>query len=197
MMNQIINKLKSMIVRGTILSVNDTGSRQEVTAKLSLGETKDRIERIEQFGFSSVPPSGAAGVFLEVAATRSRMVCIGDSHYTHCPRGKQIGESIQYDAFGQFIHLQASGVIEINASGQLVIKAPTKVLIETAELEIQATSKVRMETPLLEITGDIKDNCDASGTTMGEMRNTYNTHTHDGDSGGTTGTPDQTMGGGI
>jgi len=45
----------------------------------------------------------------------------------------------------------------------------------------------------LEVTGDITDHIDATGQSMAAMRSTYNGHTHPGDSGGTTGTPNQGM----
>lgn len=181
MMNQIINKLKGLVVRGVIKSINDTGARQMVVATLLAGEVKDRIERIQQFGMSSHPPSGAAAVFAAVAADRSRLVCIGENHPTHRPTDLVAGETQIYDAFEQFIHLQQSGVIYINAAGELRIVAPTKV---------------RIETPQLEVTGEIIDKVDSSGQSMSGMRATYNTHTHpENDGGGPTNVPIQTMGG--
>ena len=50
-----------------------------------------------------------------------------------------------------------------------------------------------MVTPLLECTGEIKDRCNSDGRTMEDMRNIYDGHTHPGDSGGTTGAPNQVM----
>jgi len=50
-----------------------------------------------------------------------------------------------------------------------------------------------METDQLEVTGEIKDHCDTDGRTMDEMRTIYDSHTHPGDSGGTTGVPNQGM----
>lgn len=182
MIDQLINKLKGMIVRGVIKSINDSGSRQMVVATLLAGEVKDRIERIQQFGMSSNPPAGASGVFAAAAADRSRLVCIGENHPAHRPKNLPAGETKLYDAFEQFVHLRASGVIEINAAGTVLINAP---------------AKVRMVTAVLEVTGDIVDNCDTDGQSMSDMRDTYNTHVHpENDSGGPTDVPNQQMGGG-
>lgn len=67
------------------------------------------------------------------------------------------------------------------------------VLRQGGVIEITAATKVRMVTPLLEVTGEIKDRCDTNGKTMSGMRSTYDSHTHPGDSGGTTGLPNQPM----
>ena len=45
----------------------------------------------------------------------------------------------------------------------------------------------------LDVTGEITDRVDIDGLSMASMRTTYNGHTHPGDSGGTTGTPNQGM----
>ena len=41
-----------------------------------------------------------------------------------------------------------------------------------------ATGTIRMETPRLEVTGDIVDQADGTGVSMGDMRTAYNIHTH-------------------
>jgi len=180
-MNPLITKLKSVVVRGVIRAINDEAARQMCTVTLLAGETKDRIERLQQFGFSSNCPSGASAVFVAVGADRARLVCIGENHPDYRPTGKKEGETIVYDAFDQFIHLQKSGVIEINAAGELLIKAPIKVRIETTRLEV---------------TGDIVDNVDTDGQSMADMRETYNIHKHpENDSGGPTDEPNEQMGG--
>ena len=84
----------------------------------------------------------------------------------------------------QYIRFHADG-IEINSPMNITAIAP--------EVIVKAADRVRMETPRLEVTGEIKDRCDGDGKTMEEMRETYNQHTHPGDSGGTTGTPNQGM----
>lgn len=177
----LVTKLKSIVVRGIIKAINDEAARQMCTATLLAGETKDRIERLQQFGVSSNCPAGASGVFVAVGADRSRLVCIGENHPDYRPTGLKAGETKLYDAFNQFVHLQESGVIEINAAGELLIKAPTKV---------------RIETPIFEVTGEIIDNVDTDGQSMADMRSVYNVHTHaENDSGGPTDTPNQQMGG--
>lgn len=188
MISQIINKLKSLIVRGVIKSINDGSARQMVVASLLYGELKDRIERVQQFGFSSVPPAGASAIFGAVAADRNRLVCLGENHPEYRPTGKAVGETIIYDAFEQFIHLQESGQIEITAAGTVLINAPTKLRIVSPLVEITGD---------LQVIGDINDRYGAGGMSMNDMRTVYNTHKHpENDSGGPTNIPNEQMEGG-
>ena len=70
--------------------------------------------------------------------------------------------------------------------GGIVIKGAGKPITLTD------TPEVRMESTL-KVTGEVMDRCDSGGKTMAAMRQTYDSHTHLGDSGGTTGTPNQGM----
>lgn len=56
--------------------------------------------------------------------------------------------------------------------------------LDTAELRVTGNIKAN---------GTITDLAESGGKSMDGMRATYNTHTHQGDSGGTTSPPSQTM----
>lgn len=75
----------------------------------------------------------------------------------------------------QYIHFLESG-INVVSTGQITMDC----------------TKLRVNAPI-EATGDITDRVDSTGLSMEGMRGTYNSHTHPGDSGGTTGTPNQDM----
>lgn len=83
----------------------------------------------------------------------------------------------------QYIQFLESG-INIVSTGKITATTP-------GEYEINA-AKLRVNAPI-EATGDITDTVGGSGQSMAGMRQTYNSHTHPGDSGGTTGTPNQEM----
>ncbi|MBK67928.1 MAG: hypothetical protein CMP22_07330 [Rickettsiales bacterium] len=189
MINQVVNKLKSIIIRGNLMSVDDTNARQRCGATLLAGESHDSIERIQSFGFSSVPPAGASAIFSAVAADRTRLVCLGENHLSHRPKNNKVGETIIYDAFTQFIHLKATGVIEISATGDLLITAPGRVLITSPVVEMTGDLKVK---------GDIIDRYESNSRTSNNMREIFDLHTHhENDANGETNPPTQKMGGGV
>jgi phage baseplate assembly protein V len=170
-----------LIASRAVLNVVDDGAgEQTVQASLLAGETRDNIERMQQYGFSSVPLAGAEGVFLSLGAVRDNgvMIIAGDRRFR--AKGLQGGEVAIYTDEGDRITLKRNHEIEIK----------TKVLT------IKAETKVRMETPLCEVTGQIKDLCETSaGSTMSAMRITYNGHTHNENntSDGPTNIPNQSM----
>jgi len=113
-------------------------------------------------------------VFPSGDRTRGFALVVGDRQYNLVLAD---GEVALHDDLGQKVHLTRSGIV-IDGSGM--------------PITFTNTPKVRMETDL-EVTGNIKDQCDSTGKTMAGMRATYNGHTHPGDSGGTTGHPNQGM----
>ena len=96
-------------------------------------------------------------------------------------------------------------IIDVVAGSKLKVTAP--------DVEVIASTKVKLSTPLVQATQDLQvdGNITAGGTvaatgavssaasvadptgTMQAMRDVFNAHTHPGDRGGTTGTPNQGM----
>lgn len=173
MIPQIINKLKSIIIRGIINVVDDSAGRQACQVTMLAGEHKDRVERVMFFGVTSNPPKGSSAILAAVGADRSRVVIIGDNDKDTRKKGLAEGETALYDAFSQSIHLMADGTI--------LIKTNDKVRIEGN----------------LEVTGEIIDRCDIDGQSMNAMRTIFNTHTHTENDGGNTSVTNLTMGGGA
>lgn len=176
----LARRVQLMIGRAVLAAVEDNAGRQYVQLKVLKGETKDGVERVQQYGFTSHPLAGAQVILACLGGNRDHPVAISVDDHRHRP-ALQKGEVAIYMADGSNITLKTGNKIEMN----------------TAELTVNASAKARFVTPMLEVTGDIKDKCDADGTTMGEMRTTYDSHTHAGDSGGTTSAPNQSMGGGA
>jgi phage gp45-like len=135
------------------------------------------VPRIQDFGFSSVPLKNAKAVVGAVGGKTNGYVCIKMDDKNVRAKGLKPGESIQYDAFGQYTHFKANGTIEQKANNEYKVIVP----------------KMRVEGDL-EVTGEIKDRCDQQNRTMADMRDVYDDHDHQGDSGGTTSQPNQRMG---
>ena len=178
MMAPLQRAVANMAARATVVLVNSAGKMQRVQMRILNGEAKSELEHFEAYGITSHPLKGAEGVTLFFSGDRSHGVAIliGDRRYRLT--GLAPGEVALYDDLGQKVHLTRSGIV-INGAGLPVT--------------ITNTPKVRMETALLEVTGEIEDKCDSDGRTMSSMRTVFNGHTHPGDSGGTTGSPNQGM----
>jgi phage baseplate assembly protein V len=174
MSNQLFSRLQLLFAHGVAKLV---GAKQ-VQARVLDSEVLSNIDRVEPYGYSYRPHPGAQTYLLFPAGERSYGVAIviGDKQYN---MQLQEGEVAIHDDEGNHVHLRRGGNIEINANATVVIKAPTKV---------------RMETARLEVTGDIVDRCDTQAQSMKTMREIYNSHVHpENDNGGPTSPPTNNM----
>lgn len=173
------NSLRNIVARAVITALNTAKKCQMAGLRLIAGDTKESVEHLEPYGFTSAAQNGAEAVVLFPGGDRSHgmAVIVADRRYRL--KGLARGEVAIYDDQGQSVTLTRAGIVVDGGGKPIVFKnAP----------------KARFEMPI-ESTADIKDNCDSSGKTMAEMRVTYNGHTHkeNGDGGGTTNKPDQPM----
>lgn len=175
----IKRRIKLMISRATLVSVTDSDGRQTAQLTGFKNEVKSSVERIQQYGITSNPLSGAQVILLSITGTRSHPVIIAADDPRYRPTDGEDGESGSYHFEGHRIRLMQGGIVQI----------------ECTQCIIKAEDKIRCETPLLEVTGEIKDRCDLDGQTMSDMREVYNIHVHpENDSGGPTSIPNQQMG---
>lgn len=163
--------------RGLVSRVNSAPKVQLIQAVGLRGENIQAAEYFQHFGFTSNPPEGAMFVMLPIGGKTAHGIVIATEHGNYRLTNLAPGEVAIYDDLGQKVHLTRNGIVVDGAGKQVTITN---------------TPKVRMETEL-EVTGEIKDKCDTTGKTMSGMRTTYDSHTHPGDSGGTTGQPNQSM----
>jgi phage baseplate assembly protein V len=163
----IARRANLMIGRAVLLAATDDGKRQFVQFEALKGEVKGDVERMQQYGFSSVPHPGAQVVFVCIGGNRDHPIAISVDDPTSRVNGLAAGEVAVYNSFGAKMVMKADGSIEITSA-----------------------VKVRMITPLLQITGEIQDRCDTGGLSMHDMRGKYDAHKH-----GASPTTDTPMGG--
>lgn len=174
----IARRIRLIASRAVVRMVNDAGGLQVVQITLLADETRDQVERFQNYGLTSHPHPGADAVAVALGGSRDHLVAIAVDDRRYRIKGLAAGEVALYDDLGHVVRLTRAGIV-IDGAGHPVT--------------VTNTTKLRVEAPLLEVTGQIKDLCDGAGKTMAGMRDTYNSHTHPGDSGGTTGTPTQGM----
>ncbi|WJV61348.1 phage baseplate assembly protein V [Pectobacteriaceae bacterium C52] len=166
--------LSNLLARAVVTGLSTATKCQMLQIKMAADELKTDIEHIEPYGFTSAPHVGAEAVAVYMDGDRSHgvVLVVGDRRYR--VTGLQAGEVAIYTDEGDSIVLKRGRVIDVT----------TKTFI------VNATEKMTVNTPLLEVpVGDISD----KKSTLQGVRDTFNGHDHPGDSGGTTGTPDQTM----
>lgn len=178
-LNKVLAPLQRKVMQlfraATVLRVNDKSGIQMVQVETMLGEIIE-VPRIQDFGFTSNPVKSAKAVVAAMGANTNGYVVLKVDDGRYRMTELKPGEAAMYDSQGQFIHLKEGGIIEITGLTQLVAKVPN----------------FRVEGNL-DVTGEVTDQVDTGGLSMSGMRGTYNDHDHDGDSGGSTSTPNQEM----
>ncbi len=173
------NRIYLLIGRAVLAAVNDKGGRQRVQFTALKGEIKDAVERVQQYGFTSVPLPGAQVIFASISGNRDHPIALSVDDPRYRLKNLELGEVALYTDEGDSIILKRNRTIEIT----------------TQTLLVKASTKARFETPQMECTGEIIDRVDSDGQSMQSMRETYNGHVHpENDSGGPTSVPNQQMG---
>lgn len=175
---RLMARLRGAVSRAVVTFVGDGARLQTLQVRLGADVVRDKVERFQQYGLTSVPHGGAEGVALSVGASSAHtvVVCVDDRRFRLT--GLEAGEVALYDDLGHKLHLTREGIV-IDGSGHLV------KMVNLERLRVEAD---------IESTGQIKDLCDSAGKTMSSMRAAYNGHDHpENDSGGPTGTPNTPM----
>jgi phage baseplate assembly protein V len=109
-------RVRLMIARGVLSLIDDAPGVQKVQVKLLAGEVRDGLERVQQYGFSSVPPVGSEAVVIFVGGNRDHGVVIGTEARGQRHAGQAAGTVAVYDSAGHVIVLTPSG-IQIDGGG--------------------------------------------------------------------------------
>lgn len=187
MMGPLKQRIMLAISRAVVETIKDNQGLQSMQVSLLADEVQDDVERFQNYGLTSVPPKGSEGVLVCPGGDRSHGILIAVDSRTYRLKGLAEGEVALYTDEGDFIKLKRGNEIEIS----------------TQTLNINASSGVNVTTPTFHVSGvaTVSGNISSGAMisdsvgTMASMRQVFNTHTHpeNGDGGGTTSPPNQSM----
>lgn len=188
----ITRRVRLLARRAVVKLVYDDPKMQDLQLAIFAGEVRDRVERFQDYGFTSHPHTGAEAIVLALGGSSDHSVAIKVDDRRYRLTALAAGEVALYTDEGDTIVFKRGKIIDISTD-TLRINAATLCEINTANMQINASAGVTAATPQLLATGDIKDRSASGGATMANARTVFNGHDHPGDSGGTTGTPNQQM----
>jgi len=159
-------RIMNIISRGINRGVDDTKGIQRMKSSLFSDEIHDRMERFQEYGFTSVPKVGAEAIAIFHSGNREHGIIIAVDDRRFRLKNLQEGEVAIYTDEGDKIHFKRDKKIDIETS-ELTINATAKVIVNTQEATVTAntttvtspevtvisTTKVTMTTPLLEVSG--------------------------------------------
>lgn len=188
--------------RSVLHLVKSADNIQKVQASGLADETLQDVELMQQFGFTSVPPTNTQAVILPIGGQTTHGIVIATESGSFRVKNLQGGEVAVYDESGSSIVLKKGRLIEIDCD-VLKINAATKVdisspLVETdqvftAQGQINGNGGMAVQGGSDAIfTGDVQQR-GGSFTTDGDVTAgaiSLRNHKHTGDSGGKTTKPE-------
>lgn len=124
MLRPLANKIRSLATRGVLKIIDDDKVIQYVQVTLLKGEVRDKIPRLQDYGFTSVPHPGADCVYLSLNGNRRSGVVIKADNREYRLKGLASGEVAIYTDEGDLIHLKRGGNIEIKGSSKVYVDSP-------------------------------------------------------------------------
>lgn len=121
MIRKIINRLKNIVAKAVLSAVNDSGEIQLVKIQGYEGEIADAVERIQNYGLTSVPPKGGEAIVLNVGANSDHPVVVAMDSGEFRKKNLKPGEVALYDKNKSYILLREDGSIEIKSSKNYII----------------------------------------------------------------------------
>jgi len=149
--NKLIDPLRRrvrlMIGRAVLAAADDSKGIQLVQVKLLDGEVGDGVERMQNYGYTSVPKVGAEGVMVCVSGDRTHGIVVVMDDRRYRLKNLQPGEVALYTDEGDTIVMKRGRKIEVTAGAEITATAPV--------VKVEASTKVTLTTPLVEMTQDL------------------------------------------
>ncbi|MEF2145117.1 MAG: phage baseplate assembly protein V [Desulfovibrionaceae bacterium] len=143
-------RIMLMVGRAVLRAVNDTPAMQELQIEPLAGEVLARVERVQNYGFTSHPHLGAEAACVFCGGNRDHGLVLAVDDRRYRIKGLEQGEVAIYTdedqaAHGHRIVLRRGGVLEIQGD-ILNLRAETRVHISGKEVEIHADERLEIDT---------------------------------------------------
>lgn len=173
----------SLLVRRAIIKAVKDSAIQTAQVTIFKDDLGDKVERFQEYGFSSVPLPGAEAIVAFMGGDRSNGVIIAVEDRRYRVNGLAGGEVALFTDEGDMIHFKRGNVIDIKTNTLNVIaenevnietqnatvtadnvdvsaesaqvEASTSASLTSPQVTIAAATKITATTPLLEVSGVI------------------------------------------
>lgn len=166
LMQPLRNRVMLMVARGVLKLTNDKGGLQTAQISLLEDELRDKVERVQDYGFTSNPLEGAEAITIFVGGNRDHGLIIKVDDRRYRLKGLKGGEVAVYTDEGDFIHMKRGRNIEVK-SLHVVINAEEDYTVNTKKYAVNATESIDMTSAK---TGIKTDALDMSNQKGGEVR---------------------------
>lgn len=137
----IVNRIKNMIGKCILTVIYDNNHIQLIKVDGFESETLDGVERLQDYGFSSVPPVNKSEVLLlAIGGNRDHCVAVKADCGRYRPKGNDEGVVTMYDMFDNLIKM-SEGKTQ-HTSESIELNGNSKFFVTHAELDAALQSFV-------------------------------------------------------
>jgi phage baseplate assembly protein V len=160
---ELSRRIAMSTTRGRMSLVDDAKKLQQVQVQLFADETKDNVERFQQYGFTSVPLEGAEVLCVFLGGGRDHAIVNAIDDRRHRLTDLKAGDVAIYNDTGAKIVLtreQAinvacalwalAGVQEDEPAEEVTIKTK-KFTVECETLELSASTSIKVTSPSVDV----------------------------------------------
>lgn len=122
--DELQNRVRAMIARGVVSSVDDALKMQVLGLRLEDGMRPTKVEHWHPYGLTYHPHAGAEVLALSIGGNRDHIIAIPGADRRYRLQSLVAGELAVHDDQGQKVHFKRGG-IAIESSKPVTIKAPT------------------------------------------------------------------------
>lgn len=118
-------RLRLLTTFGRVLRSDDSGPLQILQIEGLVGELRDGVVRIGEWGFASNPPANAQAVVIALGGDRGQLVAIGVEDRNTRPKNQAPGTSGIYGLLGTRVRCLPDGTVEIVGPVGSITISPT------------------------------------------------------------------------
>lgn len=169
-------RVQLMVSRCKLSLINDTTATQSSQAEFFAGEIVDNAEIWQQFGLTSVAPSGSEGIALFVGGERKNPLIISTENKEHRKKFNQLkeGEVCLYSGSGDSFSLKDGNKVELKTkslevtSDGMKFDSKNSIELKTDKMNFDSNNSIEIKTNELKISAN-KLTLDASQITIGKQ----------------------------
>lgn len=138
--NSLLRQIQNLIARFVLQRVDDSKKMQTCQITVLADETRENVERVQNYGFTSVPFPGAEGVAVFPGGDRAHAFVIATDDRRYRLTGLQNGEVAIYTDQGDKVVIERGGTIRVTAATKVVVSAPLVELAGNTEAALKGTT---------------------------------------------------------